>query len=160
VVEVLSSQPLLMRRLAACCCPASGRALSAPPRPRRAGKGKPGEERKGLAILRNIHMSPKKLGLWAKMVRRLHVEDAMIQCTIRVNKGAKILAQARACWPPAHPLSLHSDGFVTAGCACGRSSLCCGRLLCSRMLSHMQRGTNFRRLSSIWSCNLQQSHTL
>lgn len=46
-------------------------------------------------MLRNIQMSPKKLGLWAKMVRRLHVEDAMIQCTIRINKGAKILARVR-----------------------------------------------------------------
>ena len=89
--------------------PRFGRAPSAAPRPRRPGKGKPGEERKGLAILRNIHMSPKKLGLWAKMVRRLHVEDAMIQCTIRVNKGAKILAQARACRP-----ALTRSGCVTA----------------------------------------------
>ncbi|KAK9834160.1 hypothetical protein WJX81_003626 [Elliptochloris bilobata] len=63
------------------------------PKPGKPAKGKADEkEQVGLAVLRNIHMSPKKLALWAKMVRRLHVEDAMIQCTISVNKGAKILA--------------------------------------------------------------------
>ena len=69
-----------------------------PAEPGRGGKGKPAEKEKvGLAMLKNIHMSPKKLALWAKMVRGLHVEDAMIQCTVRVNKGAKILAEVRPC---------------------------------------------------------------
>ena len=67
-----------------------------PAKPTRGGKGKPAEkERVGLAMLKNIHMSPKKLALWARVVRGLHVEDAMIQCTVRVNKGAKILAEVR-----------------------------------------------------------------
>lgn len=70
--------------------------LPKPAEPGRGSKGKAAEKEKvGLAMLKNIHMSPKKLALWAKMVRGLHVEDAMIQCTVRVNKGAKILAEAR-----------------------------------------------------------------
>ena len=73
-----------------------------PAEPRRGAKGKPAEKEKvGLAMLKNIHMSPKKLALWAKMVRGLHVEDAMIQCTVRVNKGAKILAEVGLSQQPA-----------------------------------------------------------
>ena len=88
----------------ACACVQVPQPVRKPAEPGRGGKGKPAEKEKvGLAMLKNIHMSPKKLALWAKMVRGLHVEDAMIQCTVRVNKGAKILAEVG----PVQQLTLH-----------------------------------------------------
>lgn len=43
------------------------------------------------AILRNIAISPRKLNMFAKVVRRLGLEDALIQCEISCKKSAQIL---------------------------------------------------------------------
>lgn len=42
------------------------------------------------AVLRKTKISPKKLNEFAKLVRRLHIEDALVQCQVAPNKAAKL----------------------------------------------------------------------
>ncbi len=52
------------------------------------------------AFARNLHISPRKLNMFASLIRGLHVEDALIQCRVSVKKSAKMcevaLSAARA----------------------------------------------------------------
>ncbi|KAG7670336.1 hypothetical protein Ndes2526B_g00086 [Nannochloris sp. 'desiccata'] len=52
------------------------------------------------AILRNVPISPRKLNEFARILRGLHIEDALIQCQIHPKKSAqiceKVLLSARA----------------------------------------------------------------
>jgi len=52
------------------------------------------------AILRNVPISPRKLNEFARIIRGLHIEDALIQCKIHPKKSAqiceKVLLSARA----------------------------------------------------------------
>ena len=52
------------------------------------------------AILRNVPISPRKLNEFARIIRGLHIEDALIQCQIHPKKSAqiceKVLLSARA----------------------------------------------------------------
>lgn len=50
------------------------------------GPGKAG------AKLRGIAMSPKKINLFATLIRRMHVEDALAQCRLHPKKAGKIIA--------------------------------------------------------------------
>lgn len=67
-----------------------------------AGSGQPGERRitvsqygegKAGAKLRGIRISPKKLNHFAKVIRRMHVEDALAQCQVSVKKAARFCAK-------------------------------------------------------------------
>ena len=42
------------------------------------------------AVLRKTKISPKKLNEFAKLIRRMHVEDALVQCQFAPNKAAKL----------------------------------------------------------------------
>lgn len=42
------------------------------------------------AVLRKTKISPKKLNEFAKLVRRLHIDDALVQCQVAPNKAAKL----------------------------------------------------------------------
>ena len=52
------------------------------------------------AVLRGVPISPKKLNEFARLLRGLHIEDALIQCKVHPKKSAKIcekvLLSARA----------------------------------------------------------------
>ena len=50
------------------------------------GPGKAG------AKLWGIHMSPKKINLFATLIRRMHVDDALAQCRLHPKKAGKIIA--------------------------------------------------------------------
>lgn len=42
------------------------------------------------AILRGVQIGPRKLNLFAKVIRGLHIEDALIQCEVHPKKAARI----------------------------------------------------------------------
>ena len=42
------------------------------------------------AVLRKTKISPKKLNEFAKLVRRKHIDDALVQCQVAPNKAAKL----------------------------------------------------------------------
>lgn len=42
------------------------------------------------AVLRNIPMSAKKLAVWTDVVRRKHIDDAIVQCEMAHKKAAQI----------------------------------------------------------------------
>ena len=42
------------------------------------------------AVLHGISMSPKKLAMWTDLIRRRHVDDALVQCRMSPKKSAKI----------------------------------------------------------------------
>ncbi|KAL4440559.1 hypothetical protein ABPG75_003560 [Micractinium tetrahymenae] len=46
------------------------------------------------AVARGLAISPQKLNDFAKVVRGLHVEDALIQCSISPKKAAKLVEKA------------------------------------------------------------------
>ena len=52
--------------------------------------GAPGGEPVARAVLRKTHISPQKLNDFARLLRRLHVEDALIQCEVSPKKAARI----------------------------------------------------------------------
>ena len=45
------------------------------------------------AKLRDISMSDKKLNYFAKLIRRMHVEDALAQCSLQPKKAAGICSK-------------------------------------------------------------------
>ena len=45
------------------------------------------------AKLRDISMSEKKLNYFAKLIRRMHVDDALAQCSLQPKKAAGICAK-------------------------------------------------------------------
>lgn len=61
------------------------------------------------AVLRKTKISPKKLNEFAKLVRRLHIDDALVQCQVAPNKAAKL------CYKVASPAMLTT--FASACCA-------------------------------------------
>jgi len=66
--------------------PGDGSAGSGGSRVSSHGPGKVG------AKLRGIAMSPKKINLFATLVRGMHVEDALAQCRLHPKKAGKIIA--------------------------------------------------------------------
>lgn len=54
-----------------------------------------GEPRRARAIARNLKISPQKLNDFAAVIRRMHVQDAVLQCRYSVKKAAKIVEKAR-----------------------------------------------------------------
>ncbi len=52
--------------------------------------------RRARAIARNLKISPQKLNDFAAVVRRMHVQDAVLQCRYSVKKAATIVEKARA----------------------------------------------------------------
>ena len=57
------------------------------------------EPRRARAIARNLKISPQKLNDFAAVVRRMHVQDAVLQCRYSVKKAAKIVEKARTVSP-------------------------------------------------------------
>ena len=43
-----------------------------------------------LSPLRDIPISAKKMGMWTDVVRRKHIDDAIVQCEMAHKKAAKI----------------------------------------------------------------------
>ena len=43
------------------------------------------------SILRNCSISPKKLDLAARLVRRMHIDDALLQMKVKHKKAAKMV---------------------------------------------------------------------
>lgn len=99
------------------------------------GPGKAG------AKLRGIAMSPKKINLFATLIRRMHVEDALAQCRLHPKKAGKIIAGVCFVLKAHHCFSGHAWGIFllafanTAQSCCvtmclTRSGACClGQLL-------------------------------
>ena len=54
------------------------------------------EPRRARAIARKLSISPQKLNDFATVIRRMHVQDAVMQCRYSVKKAAKIVEKARA----------------------------------------------------------------
>ena len=44
-------------------------------------------------------MSAKKLAVWTDVVRRKHIDDALVQCDMAHKKAAKICAKVRTLTP-------------------------------------------------------------
>ena len=42
------------------------------------------------AVLRKTKISPKKLNEFARLIRRMHIDDALRQCQVAPNKAAKL----------------------------------------------------------------------
>lgn len=42
------------------------------------------------AVLRKTKISPKKLNEFARLIRRMHIDDALVQCQIAPKKAAKL----------------------------------------------------------------------
>ena len=61
-------------------------------------------------MLRKTHISPQKLNDFARLLRRLHVEDALIQCEVSPKKAARICRKVgrSRMWPrcPEHCLGV------------------------------------------------------
>ena len=63
---------------------------------------KTGGKYDGMSVvkIKGIPMSPIKMNHWVKMVRRMHVDDAIMQCQVSVKRAAvfalNALRQARA----------------------------------------------------------------
>ena len=47
-------------------------------------------ERTAQAVLRKQRISPKKLNEFARLIRRKHIDDALVQCQVAPNKAAKL----------------------------------------------------------------------
>ena len=52
------------------------------------------------AVLRDIPISAKKLAMWTDVVRRKHINDAIVQCEMAHKKAAKICLKVRDSSPP------------------------------------------------------------
>ncbi|KAL0037212.1 hypothetical protein WJX79_006356 [Trebouxia sp. C0005] len=48
------------------------------------------QARTAQAVLRKTKISPKKLNEFARLIRRMHIDDALVQCQIAPNKAAKL----------------------------------------------------------------------
>lgn len=64
--------------------PASATSVFAPPR------ADSETERTAQAVLRKQRISPKKLNEFARLIRRKHIDDALVQCQVAPNKAAKL----------------------------------------------------------------------
>ena len=42
------------------------------------------------AVLRKTKISPKKLNEFARLIRRMHIDDALVQCQVAPKKAAKL----------------------------------------------------------------------
>ena len=66
--------------------------------------------------LRDIPISAKKMGMWTDVVRRKHIDDAIVQCEMAHKKAAKICLKVRKLSLPqvckkaelAYPLYVHT----------------------------------------------------
>lgn len=47
--------------------------------------GEEGATMRARAVLRNVAISPRKLNMFAKVVRGLPYDDALIQCEVRIR---------------------------------------------------------------------------
>ena len=97
---------------------AGGNPLSVVPQPT-----EPPREPIAQAVLRSIKISPHKLADFARVVRRLHVEDAMVQCKASVKKPAKLVYKVgrSACLEVMTVISTSCTlGLVFAGLECAR----------------------------------------
>lgn len=70
------------------------------------------------AVLRNTAISPRKLNMFAKVVRGLSVEDALIQCEVSCKKSAAILRNVvlSAKSNAVHNHGLDGDRLVVGEC--------------------------------------------
>ena len=79
-----------------------------------------GQPRRARAIARNLKISPQKLNDFAVVVRRMHVQDAVLQCRYSVKKASTIVEKARACtycrWSAAEARAARC--CVCARCCC------------------------------------------
>ena len=69
-------------------------------------------------MLRGTHISPQKLNDFARLLRRLHVEDALIQCEVSPKKSAKIcrkVGQEQFCGPESLRIDLCWLGAIWPG---------------------------------------------
>ncbi len=48
------------------------------------------QDRTAQAVLRKTKISPKKLNEFARLIRRMHIDDALVQCSVAPNKAAKL----------------------------------------------------------------------
>lgn len=48
------------------------------------------QDRTAQAVLRKTKISPKKLNEFARLIRRMHIDDALVQCQVAPNKAAKL----------------------------------------------------------------------
>lgn len=48
------------------------------------------QNRTAQAVLRKTRISPKKLNEFAKLIRRMHIDDALVQCQVAPKKAAKL----------------------------------------------------------------------
>lgn len=55
----------------------------------------PPRDRVAHAILRDARISPQKLDDFVRVIRRLHVDEALVQCQISVKKAAKLVHNVR-----------------------------------------------------------------
>lgn len=53
------------------------------------------ENRTAQAVLRKTRISPKKLNEFAKLIRRMHIDDALVQCQVAPKKAAKLCYKVR-----------------------------------------------------------------
>ena len=56
----------------------------------------PPRERVAHAKLRNARISPQKLNDVVRIIRRLQVDEALIQCQMSVKKAAKLIYKVQA----------------------------------------------------------------
>ena len=47
------------------------------------------------AVLRKTKISPKKLNEFARLIRRMHIDDALVQCQVAPKKAAKLCYKVR-----------------------------------------------------------------
>ena len=80
--------------------------------------GVPGWEPVARAVLRRTHISPQKLNDFARLLRRLHVEDALIQCEVSPKKAARICRKVgrSSCGPDCLSTHQASSGLAQASC--------------------------------------------
>ena len=71
-----------------------GSALSAIPQPAATAAGPEGV-RRARAIARNLKISPQKLNDFARVIRHMRVDDAIMQCRYSVKKASKIVETVR-----------------------------------------------------------------
>lgn len=48
------------------------------------------------AVLRKTKISPKKLNEFARLIRRMHIDDALVQCQVAPKKAAKLCYKVTA----------------------------------------------------------------
>ena len=60
-----------------------------------AGSSRERDPKTAAAILRDIQIAPKKLAMWTDLIRRRHLDDAVLQCEMSPKKAARICLKVR-----------------------------------------------------------------